>query len=307
VRVVRRSRVGPVTTRSTAAVPTLALLGVTAAWGSTFFLIKDLLHQISVLDFLSVRFAIAAVVLFAVAHRSVLRLSRNDIRHGVVLGLVYGIGQVLQTLGLQHTPASISGFVTGMYVVATPLFAAGLLRDSIGKAVWVAVGLATTGLGFLSLQGFSVSSGVALTFAAAMLYALHIVGLGRWSQPRNALGLSVVQMVVIALVCTAVSAPNGVGLPSTGSGWLSLLYMAVVAGAAAMMAQTWAQAHLAPTRAAILMTMEPVFAAFFAVLFGGEGLTVRMVVGGALVISAMYLVELVPRRRVEAEVSHLTV
>jgi drug/metabolite transporter (DMT)-like permease len=83
--------------------------------------------------------------------------------------------------------------------------------------------------------------------------------------------------------------------------------MALVAGALALVAQTWAQAHLAPTRAAIIMTMEPVFAAFFAVLFGGESLTVRMLVGGALVLIAMYTVELVPRRHVEGEVQHLTV
>ena len=83
--------------------------------------------------------------------------------------------------------------------------------------------------------------------------------------------------------------------------------MALVAGALALVAQTWAQAHLAPTRAAIIMTMEPVFAALFAVLLGGEVLTARMLVGGGLVLTAMYLVELAPRRHIEGEVTHLTV
>ncbi len=287
------------------ALPTLALLAVTATWGSTFFLIKDLLDEVSVLDFLSIRFAIAAALLYLVAPRSVLRLSRADLRRGATLGGVYGVAQVLQTLGLAETPASVSGFVTGMYVVATPIFAALILKERIPRTIWVAVACATIGLGFLSLQGFAISYGVALTFVAAMLYALHIIGLGLWSTPSTAVGLAVVQMAVIAAVCTIVSAPNGIGTPDTTGGWVSLLYMAVVAGAMAMLLQTWAQAHMASTRAAIIMTMEPVFAALFAVLFGNETLTGRMLIGGGFVLAAMYLVELAPRRKVEAEVTHM--
>jgi drug/metabolite transporter (DMT)-like permease len=287
------------------ALPTLTLLGVTAAWGSTFFLIKDLLEEISVLDFLSIRFAIAAAALVAIAPRAVGRLSRDEVRQGALLGLVYGIAQVLQTLGLERTSASVSGFVTGMYVVATPLFAAILLKERIGRSVWVAVAASAVGLGFLSLEGFSVSPGVGLVFVSAMGYALHIVGLGRWSSTSNVFGLSIVQMVVICLVCTTVSAPNGIHPPQTSSGWLSLLYMAIVSGSLTILGQTWAQAHLSATRAAIIMTMEPVFAAFFAVLFGGESLTARMLVGGAFVLAAMYIVELAPRRKQEPEVAHL--
>ncbi len=292
--------------RAQRVLPTLALLGVTAAWGSTFFMIKDLLDEISVLDFLSIRFAIAAVVLWAIAPRSVQRLSREEVRHGVVLGLVYGVAQVLQTTGLERTPATVSGFVTGMYVVATPIFAAVLLKERITRTIWIAVLISTVGLGLLSLSGFTVSYGVMIIFASALLYALHIIGLGLWSRNSNAFGLAVVQMAVIAVICTLVSAPNGIGAPDSFGGWSSLIYMAVVAGALAMLGQTWAQAHLSSARAAIIMTMEPVWAAFFAVLLGGEGLTGRMLVGGGFVLTAMYLVELAPRRKIEAEVPHLT-
>ena len=96
-------------------------------------------------------------------------------------------------------------------------------------------------------------------------------------------------------------------LPTTGGDWLSVVYMAVFPGALALLGQTWAQAHLAPTRTAIIMSMEPVFAAFFAVLLGGESAGPRMLVGGALVLAAMLLVELVPRRKIEAEVQHIAV
>jgi drug/metabolite transporter (DMT)-like permease len=192
-------------------------------------------------------------------------------------------------------------------VVATPVFAALLLKERIPAVVWTAVAMSTVGLGFLSLQGMSVSPGVAAIFASAMLYALHIIGLGRWSTTANVFGLSIVQMTVICAVCTVVSAPNGIHTPTTSGGWVSLLYMAVIAGSLTLLGQTWAQARIPSTRAAIIMTMEPVWAAFFAVLFGGDHLTARMLAGGAFVLAAMYTVELAPRRVKEPEVTHLPV
>ena len=293
--------------RRTALLATLALLAMTACWGSTFFLIKDLLDRLPVLDFLAVRFAIASIALWLLAPRALGRLSRGSLRHAVVLGLLYGVAQILQTAGLAHTPASVSGFITGMYVVCTPLFAAVLLHSRISAATWGAVALAMVGLGVLTLSGFSVGYGEAITFVSALLYALHIVGLGAWSDARQAMGMTIVQLIVITVVCLVVTAPDGVELPSTSRDWLSVIYMAVFAGALALAGQTWAQAHLAPTRTAIIMSMEPVFAAFFAVLLGGESATVRMLVGGLLVLTAMLIVELVPHRRIEAEVPHIAV
>ena len=285
----------------------LALLAITACWGSTFFLIKDLLDRIPVLDFLAVRFAIASFSLVLLAPRALSRLSARSRRHAVVLGLVYGLAQILQTAGLAHTPASVSGFITGMYVVCTPLLAAVLLRHRITRLTWAAVALAVLGLGVLTLGGFSIGFGEAVTLLAAILYAVHIVALGAWSDSREAMGMAIVQLIVITLVCFVATIPDGIVLPHTTGDWLSVVYMAVFSGALAMAAQTWAQAHLPPTRSAIIMSMEPVFAAFFAVLLGDESVTSRMLVGGAMVLTAMLVVELVPRRRIEAEVPHIAV
>jgi drug/metabolite transporter (DMT)-like permease len=296
-----------VTTRRTSLLASLALLAMTASWGSTFFLIRDLLERVPTLDFLAVRFLVAAAAMLLVAPRAVARLSPESRRHAVVLGGVYGVAQVLQTAGLAHTPASVSGFITGMYVVMTPLLAAVLLRTRIGGLTWVAVAIAAGGLAVLTLDGVSMGYGEAITLMSAVLYALHIVGLGAWSDPRQALGMSIVQITVIAALCSIATIPDGVVLPSTGADWASVVYMALVAGAAAMLAQTWAQAHLPPTRSAIIMSMEPVFAATFAVWLGGEPTTLRMVGGGLMVLTAMLLVELAPRRKVEGEVQHLVV
>lgn len=293
--------------RRTALLATAVLLAITACWGSTFFLIHDLLDRVPAVDFLAVRFSIAAVLLLVVAPRAVLRLSPTARRQAVVLGVLYGIAQILQTAGLAHTPASVSGFITGMYVVATPLFAAVLLRNRITRMTWAAVLLAFGGLAVLTLDGFSIGYGEALTFVAAMLYALHIVGLGAWSNARDALGMSILQVVMVAAICLVTSAPGGIVLPDNGQDWLAVVYMAVFPAALALLGQTWAQAHLSATRTAIVMSMEPVFAAFFAVALGGESLTSRMLLGGALVLTAMLLVELAPRRKIEAEVPHIAV
>jgi len=293
--------------RRTTLTATLALVTVTAIWGSTFFLIKDLLERMPTLDFLAVRFSIAAVILLVVAPRALGRLSADSRRHAVVLGLLYGVAQMLQTAGLAHTAASVSGFITGLYVVATPIFAALLLRTRITRLTWAAVLLATAGLGVLTLDGFSVGYGEAITLVAALIYALHIVGLGAWSKRDQVIGMSIVQVIVIAVICLIASAPGGIVLPETERDWLSVLYMAAFAGSFALLAQTWAQAHLAATRCAIIMSMEPVFAALFAILFGNETPTVRMLVGGTMVLAAMLIVEIMPRRKVEGEVPHIAV
>ena len=284
-----------------------ALLVMTASWGSTFFLIKDLLDRVPTLDFLAVRFAIAGVVMVAVAPRALKRLSRVARRRAVVLGALYGLAQILQTTGLAHTAASVSGFITGLYVVATPLLAAVLLHTRITAWTWAAVLLATAGLGVLTLDGLALGYGEAITLVASVLYALHIVALGAWSTAEEALGMSIVQVLVIAVICLVATLPDGLVLPATTGDWLSVVYMALVAGALALVAQTWAQAHLAPTRAAIVMSMEPVFAATFAVGLGGESLTWRILGGGAMVVTAMLVVEAGPRRAIEGEVQHLAV
>ena len=275
---------------------TLGLLAMTAVWGSTFVLIKDVVARMPVADFLAVRFVVAAAVMLALFARPVMRLGRQQILRGLILGVVYGAGQLLQTWGLSRIAPSVSGFVTGMYVVFTPILATVLLRHRMPGVVWLAVLLATGGLALLSLNGVSVDLGVWLTLASALMYGLHIVGLGQWSRSGEAFGMSAVQMVAIAIVCLLATAPHGPRLPPDRSAWFAVLYMALIAGAGAMLMQTWAQSHLPATRAAIVMTTEPVFAAGFAVAFGSDLLTWRMLVGGGLVLAAMYTVELMPRR-----------
>ncbi len=280
-----------------------ALLVMTAAWGSTFFMIKDVVTRIPVADLLAVRFGIAAAALALVAGKH-LRMSRTTLRRGIALGLLYGVAQILQTFGLAHTAASVAGFITGLYVVATPLLSAAILRVAIARSTWVAVGLATIGLGVLSLNGFSVGYGELLTFASAIIYAGHIIAMGRLSTAATAMSLTLVQMLVITAMCTVAALPGGIQVPGSGRDWVIVIYLAVVAGALAMFLQTWAQAHIEASRAAVIMAMEPVWAAAFAVALGGELITVRMVIGGVAILGAMYLVELAPPVRTSSDTAN---
>ncbi|HOF63141.1 MAG TPA: DMT family transporter [Dermatophilaceae bacterium] len=277
-------------------IATFLLVALTAVWGSTFFLIRDLVQTVPAADFLAVRFTIAAVLMVALFWRPLRGLSQRDVLAGIGLGTLYGVAQLLQTGGLAHTDASVSGFITGTYVVLTPVFTALLLRERVPAATWYAVALATAGLAMLSLNGVSIGVGESLTLVAAALYALHIIGLGRYAVPSRATGMSVVQMIVIAGIAVVAALPDGMTWPSGAAQWWSVLYMATAVGVLALWSQTWAQAHMTATRAAIVMTLEPVFAAGFAVALGGESLTGRMLVGGVLVLAAMYVVELAGRR-----------
>lgn len=277
--------------------PQFALIVVTAVWGSTFFLIKELLHTLSPLDFLAVRFTLAALFTTAMFWRRLCGASALAWKRGLGLGCVYGIAQILQTWGLASTAASVSGFITGMYVVLTPLVLWALFRTHIRASMWAAVLLASAGLAVLSLRGWAFGFGECLTLAGAGMYALHIVLLGRWAKDIDTFALTGMQMLSIAAICMIGAAPGGIALPQSAAVWLSMLYMALAAGLLALVLQTWAQARIPATKAAIIMTTEPVFAAVFAVTFSTEQATWRLVVGGALILVAMLLAELTQHRK----------
>lgn len=293
------------TLRSSAVLATALMVGVTAVWGSTFVIVKDAIDRMPVMDFLAVRFGVAALVMIAIRPRSLLRLSRVGWRRGVLLGLALGCGYVAQTYGLRTTPAAVSGFITGMFVVFTPLISGLVLRRRVGGSAWIAVALATGGLGLLSLHGFSIGTGELLTLLCALLFAVHIVGLGEWSAQEDTYALAVAQMLTVAVLCTVVAAPGGLSLPPDAGVWGAIALTALLATAAAFLIQTWAQTVLTPTRTAVIMTMEPVFAGFFGVLLASEHLGVREWIGAVLVLGAMYLVELGPRRSAEGTFEHL--
>ena len=267
-----------------------ALLAVSASWGAAFVIMKPAIERQSVNSFLATRFVMAVVVM-ALLRPSVLhKINKEMLLKGSLAGLFLGTGYIFQTLGLARTGAAITGFVTGLYVVLTPLIAALFLKDRITRFTWFCVLLATVGLALLSLRGWSVGIGEALVFVSAIAFAAHIVTLSKWSFGLDAYALTIVQLSICALLTWAISLGQGYESPPDSGVWGVVIFTAVIATAVAFIVQTWSQAHLNSTKVAVILTMEVVFAALFAVAFGGESLTLQVSIGGALVLLAMYLI-----------------
>jgi drug/metabolite transporter (DMT)-like permease len=269
-----------------------ALIAVTAVWGWTFVIVKDAITRMPVMDFLAVRFTIAALVMFIVRPTCVRYITRRSLWRGIVLGILLGSSYITQTFGLQWTSPAVSGFITGMAVVFTPIIAWLLVHHKINRNTWIAVGLAIIGLALLSLHGWSFGSGELLTLACALFVAFHIIGLGEWSKQHEVYSLALVQITTVAIISLLAATPGGITLPPDATVWETIGITAILATAFAFFTQTWAQSILSPTLTAVVLTMEPVFAGIFSVAFGAEQLTVRLVIGGVCVLVAMLIAQL---------------
>lgn len=267
-----------------------ALLAVAAVWGMAFVVMKDPIAKQNVNSFLFTRFSVAVIAMIALKPSVIKKITPEIIRKGLLAGLFLGTGYIFQTLGLAEAGAAITGFITGLYVVATPLIALIFLRQKIDRYTWGCVITATAGLALLSLHGWSVGYGEALVLVSAIAFGAHIVALGRWSNGLDSYAMTVVQLAGCAALTGVLAFAEGYELPAGRSGWPVVFFTAIFATAIAFMVQTWSQAHISSTKVAVILTMEVVFAALFAVIFGGETIRLQALAGGALVLAAMFAI-----------------
>ena len=269
-----------------------ALLTVSAAWGFSFIVMKDAIQRQSVNNFLFTRFTLAVIVMILIRPQTIKLFNKDLLQRGGLAGIFLGLGYIAQTLGLERTGAAITGFITGLYVVLTPLIASFVLKEKITKFTWLCIAVATFGLGLLSIRGFSVGIGEMFVLASAVLFAAHIIALSKWSSGRDVYAMTVIQLSMCAVLAGVASAIEGYSLPPDDGVWGVVIFTAVFATAIAFIVQTWSQAHMSATKVAVILTMEVVFAALFAIVIGGERLTVQTAFGGILVVVAMYLIVL---------------
>lgn len=282
-----------------------ALLAVSASWGMAFVVMKDPIEKQNVNSFLFTRFALAVLVMVALKPTALTRITREILIKGVAAGLFLGTGYIFQTLGLKLVGAAITGFVTGLYVVATPLIAWIVLRHKITVYTWLCVALATAGLTLLSFTGMHIGEGELLVLISAIAFGAHIVALSQWSNGLDAYAMTVVQLTACAILTGIISMSQGYVAPRDTSGWLVVIYTAVACTAIAFMVQTWSQAHMSPTKVAVILTMEVVFSAIFALLLTNETLTPRQFLGGVLIVTAMFAIVIKGEEAPEkAEVTH---
>ena len=277
----------------------LALVLVAAMWGLAFVLMVDPIERQGINDFLSFRFLFATLFLILIRPRVIGSLSLPLITKGGAAGTFLGLGYIFQTLGLSLTTPAITGFITGLYVVITPIFSIFFLRSKIATIGWIAVMLATSGLLVLSFNGLVVSWGAIAVFISAVFFAAHIITLGAWSKEFDTYSLTTIQLATCALITTVAAIPGGVRGPVGSNGWIVVLFTALFATVLAFIVQTWAQSIISTTTVAVLLTTEVLFAAIFSVATGTESLTTRLVLGGVLVTAGMYLILLTDRSNTE--------
>ena len=277
----------------------LAILSITVVWGSSFIIMKNLVEQVGVFAYLTLRFVVASILLLVLFRRQMARVRPVDLRNGAVIGLLLFLGMGLQVTGLQFTAASTSAFVTGLNVVMVPVLSAVLLRKQPPLRAILGVVLATVGL-FVLTGGFSQqwNRGDTLTLLCACCFALQIIFIDKFNAQTDARLNAVIQMVVAALLFALVWA--GVERSTIHFSWpllLTVLYTGALGTAFAFGVQTVAQQYTSPTRTALIIACEPVFGAIFALLVPGtdgvrEMLTLSMVVGSLLILGGMILSEL---------------
>jgi drug/metabolite transporter (DMT)-like permease len=278
---------------SSAAIATAGLVAVTAIWGLSFVLIRDALHGTSAIAFIVARFGVAAAVLaLPLLRGGRSRGLRQALRAGALPGLALLAGYLLQTFGLERTTAARAGFITGLSVVLVPPLARSLREQPLRPRAVLALLPATLGLALLTLHGGGSSSfnlGDLLVLGCAVAFALQIVLLSpRQGAGQESLDATALTFWQTAIVCAgALLLLPADGLRIDGSGAVAAAFLGLAGTALALWVQTAAQRHVSAARVAFVYTGEPLFAALFAALLGGESLGWATLAGGALIVGAM--------------------
>ncbi len=279
----------------------LGLTFCTILWGSTFVVVKNSLDHSSVFLFLALRFTLAGLLMAAWRPRVFFSVEREEIFAGLRLGFFMFAGYAFQTAGLQYTSASNSGFVTGSSVVLVPLLFG--IFWGYRLTTWVYGGALAAGFGlyYLTIPAEGVAHlnrGDVLTFVAAASYAVHIILVSEYTKQHSASALGVLQVIAcagMAWIMTGIAAAirwQPIRLEPSWSLLGGVVICAVLATAVAFSVQLWAQQYTTPGHAAILFTLEPVFAVLTSYIFLGERLATRAIFGAAFVLAGILIAEL---------------
>jgi drug/metabolite transporter (DMT)-like permease len=277
----------------------LALVAIAAVWGLTFVMVQDAIALLPTMAFLAYRFIPAALIVAVIFWGRLRRLPPAGWRAGLVMGLFLAGGYIFQTLGLEETSASNTGFITGLFVVLTPVLGAVFLRHRISAAAWTAAGVAMVGLWLLSGAGGELDlRGDGLVFLCAISLAAHILATASAVKRFDVGALLAVQLGVVGLVSLAIAAAAGqLERPEGATVWSALLVTSLVASALGFFVQSFAQQHAPPARTALILASEPAFAGLFGWLLNDERLTATGWLGAALIMAAIVAVEVAPRLR----------
>ncbi len=270
----------------------LAVIAVTVVWGVTFVQVKDAVAIYPLFAFLAVRYGIATGALALAGGTRVRSLGRSGWTAGAIVGALLALGIGLQTAGLERTTVSSTGFITGLYVVLTPLFGLALFRTAVATEVWLGVVFALAGLAMLSGVPVGSTGGNLLVLTGAAAQALQIVAIERYAHRYDAIALTLVQMAVCLAGFLVIALALGqLELPRGRTVWGALLVTGVFASALAYLIQIWAQRRLSAARIAIVFSLETVFAGIFGYWLSGDRLGWLGWGGCALILAGIVVAE----------------
>ena len=279
----------------------LLIIAATIIWGSSFVIMKDVTGVMPPAWILAVRFSAASVIMaVALLKYRKLYIERSHVGYGLLFGLAMFCAYYAQTVGLTDTTPGKNAFLTGTYCIIVPFLAWFLAGRKPNHYNIIAALLCIAGIGFISLDGtLTMRFGDAMTLVGALFYALHIVLVSKFAAGRNIYVLTMWQFVGVT-VCSFVVGSLFEPMPDWASlsfeTWGSLAYLTVACTTLALLFQNIGQAHLPPASAALLLSLEAVFGVAFSVAFGAEDLTLRVVIGFALVFIAIIVSEVLPER-----------
>lgn len=283
----------------------LVLIGLCGIWGSSFPIVKMILPEISPNPLLWFRFGIASLIFSPFIFTERNHWNFAIFRNGIGIGIFLFLGMWTQTLGLVHTSAIHSGFLTALSVLLVPVWCIFLFKKSISRRVWLASGLAVLGAYFLAsspspLENFQVQKGNLLTLLCAVAFSFEIV-LIQYFVTRDTVWtytwVMSVTVTVLALIADMGSGTEKIHFQAfSASTWMFLGYLALVVTAFSFWAQLNFQPKTSATAAAIIYTTEPIFALIFSRILLGEQLSFQGWIGAGLIFTGIFIHELRPKR-----------
>ena len=272
-----------------------AILLISIIWGSTFIFTKQAVENISVFSFLTLRFAIAFLLLWIICLPRIKRLNIKTLSDGFMLGTVLFLTFAFKTVGLKYTSASVTAFITGLYVVIVPVLSIIILKKKPDLYLLVGVLFSFAGLFLITTNGkLALSKGEALVLANAFFASFHIVLTDHYSKRNDIFLLTAVQISVVLVFSFTASflfEPGGLNINFGKQLVFALLLTGIFATVVAFLVQTGLQKYTTTTKAAVIYGMEPVSSAFFSYFIGAELLTLKQYAGAMIIIFAMFFVE----------------
>jgi len=271
----------------------LLLVVITMIWGGTFLVVKDAVRLSGPFLYLALCYSIGTLTLALIFRKRLLRITRSELKNGLIIGVFLFTGYALQTVGLQYTTVSKAGFITGLYVPLVPVFSFFFLRQKPAPGAIIGIVLSLAGLALLSIDdrfNLVFGFGELLILGCAFAFAMHIVCIGKFAPHADAINLAIIQLALTSvlsfLAIPIVREPFTMPpLPF----WGAVLFMGVVDIAFTLLTMNWVQQFVGSTRAALIYALEPMWAALFGYLLAGDSLSLSAWVGCIFILAGMVM------------------